>query len=52
MQLLNFENDPAEVSSMLARRQLARDEAMLQWADQVVGEDESTTMDTDSLRLW
>ncbi|WP_430454262.1 lipoate--protein ligase family protein [Rhodopirellula europaea] len=52
MQLLNFENDPAEDSSMLARRQLARDEAMLQWADQVVGEDESTTMDTESLRLW
>lgn len=52
MQLLNFENDAGEGWPMLARRQLARDEAMLQWADQVVGEDESTPVDTESLRLW
>ncbi|EGF27272.1 lipoate--protein ligase family protein [Rhodopirellula baltica] len=52
MQLLNFENDPAEDPSILARRQLARDEAMLQWADEVVGDNESTTIDTESLRLW
>ncbi|MEO9596124.1 lipoate--protein ligase family protein [Rhodopirellula bahusiensis] len=52
MQLLNFKNEPSESASTLARRQLARDEAMLQWADQVVGEDESTAIDTESLRMW
>jgi lipoate-protein ligase A len=52
MQLLNFKNDPAESLARLARRQLARDEAMLQWADQVVERDEATAIDTESLRMW
>ncbi|WDQ18761.1 lipoate--protein ligase family protein [Rhodopirellula sp. P2] len=57
MQLLNFKNEPRENSPeqdprQFGRRQLARDEAMLQWADQIVEGDETTTIDTESLRMW
>lgn len=46
MQLLNFD----ELNE--AKLQLALDEAMLQWADGVVSEDQSTELDTESFRLW
>lgn len=46
MQLLNFDE------SKEAKLQLARDEAMLQWADGIVHENELTDVDTETFRLW
>ncbi|MCC9641227.1 lipoate--protein ligase family protein [Rhodopirellula sp. JC740] len=46
------ENANQAASDLLAKRQLARDEAMLQWADQVVAEDSDTGLETETLRVW